>query len=121
MQQTGQQIREARKARGMTQPDLARASGASVGTVRNMERGLYGKPRADLLASVANVLDIDLEHPVDGDMIRAHMPAEVQVLLDVVGGWLSALPEDRRREEIDAITARIFPRCARLGSAAGVD
>jgi transcriptional regulator with XRE-family HTH domain len=105
----GAAIRAARKARGITQSQLAAEVGLSPGTIGNYERGTYvGAHLADL-QRVCLALGLDPDDPAgEGDRIRSQMPRDVQRVLDLLGGWLTALPEDRRNEEIDHLTNRIF-------------
>jgi len=109
-QQAADVIREARQTRGWSQADLARESGVSLSTVRNVERAVYAKPQRSVWLKLCDALGLDPDDPraTDGDPIRAKMPMEVRGLLDVLGGWLSALPPDRREAEIEQIAARIF-------------
>lgn len=63
---TGERIRSARLARGMTQADLARAIGVSRSAVAQWETDRAGQVRANL-ARIAAVLDISVGHLVSGE------------------------------------------------------
>jgi transcriptional regulator with XRE-family HTH domain len=54
MASIGETIREARKAAGLLQSELAEQSGTSTSTICRVENGFL--PRADRLASIARVL-----------------------------------------------------------------
>jgi transcriptional regulator with XRE-family HTH domain len=64
----GEKVRQLRTQRGMTQPDLAAASGLPVGTIRDYEQGrrepLLG--RAQLLARALGV-SLDVFPPADAE------------------------------------------------------
>lgn len=108
-EELGAIVREARKAAGMTQADLAKKVGVSDRTIGAFENGVR-MLHAGNLRAVFRVLELDPDHPGghDGDSIRARMPAEVRVLLDIMGGWLSALSEPDRERHIQRLTAYIF-------------
>ena len=54
----GERLREARKAKNMTQMDLARELGISVNSVANYERGT-SFPKEDYLYKLMNLLELD--------------------------------------------------------------
>lgn len=54
----GERLREARKAKNMTQTDLARELGISVNSVANYERGT-SFPKEDYLYKIINLLELD--------------------------------------------------------------
>lgn len=57
---SGQRLREARKAKGMSQEDLARAAGTTTSTVTRMEREVH-EPYSNTSAKIANALDVPLD------------------------------------------------------------
>jgi len=72
-------IVEYRKARGLTQADLARVMGVNVNTVQGWERG--AEPRARLVPRLADALGVDSLH-----------------LLREIRAWKAARPESARKE-----------------------
>ncbi|WP_346839831.1 helix-turn-helix transcriptional regulator [Microbulbifer sp. SAOS-129_SWC] len=54
----GARMAELRRARGMSQEDLADLLGVSVETVSHIERGIHG-PRFDLLEGIARTLGVE--------------------------------------------------------------
>lgn len=82
----GERVRDARKARRWTQPELAERVGVSVGTISATERGL-SLPQQGNLTRLLEVLGISL-----GDE-----PApETKGRLKPYGLWFEALPNDSR-------------------------
>ena len=61
----GSRLRAARLARGMTQLQLARASGHPVATVSRFERGQTGG-RLGVLADLVSALELDLDVLITG-------------------------------------------------------
>lgn len=56
----GEKVKEARKAKGMTQTDLAKAANMSIVTVCHLERGV-NKPNARNVFALAKALDISFD------------------------------------------------------------
>lgn len=56
-------LAELRRQRGLSQGELARLAGVAPGTVNRWESGL-ATPQVDLLARVANILEIQIEEVV---------------------------------------------------------
>ena len=56
----GQRIAEQRKAKGMTQSDLAKASGVTLANISRMERGMYS-PGLDVLTKIADALGAKID------------------------------------------------------------
>ena len=61
----GRRVREARQARGLTQPQLAEAAGIAPETISRLERGRQ-TPRLDHLIAVAAGLNTTVGALVDG-------------------------------------------------------
>jgi len=57
----GDRIRELRKAKGMSQMALARASGLSLSIVTQLEQGLTSDPRLSTLKALAGALGCTLD------------------------------------------------------------
>lgn len=88
----GARIRSARKARGMTQDDLAAAVGVSRSAVAQWETDRAGQVRGNL-ARVAAVLDIPVAHLVDSAAAPA-IPADGTELA-LLRLYRECSPEDR--------------------------
>lgn len=72
----GNRIREARKAAGLTQDDLARLTGVRVGAINNWEREKH-RPLADNLFAIASATGKPLEFFfIDDELTEADAGAE---------------------------------------------
>lgn len=119
-------VREARRARKMSQRELAAAADVSLGMVSNLERQV-NVPQPANLRAILRVLDIDapppggLSTPVlaeeSGGRLeecetchRVMWPDEYELLFDMLGAYFNALPPDRRqaasRELVRDVTRR---------------
>lgn len=101
----GAEIRRRRKGRKLTQRQLADEAGISLRTMVSIEKGEHSTQPGNAEA-VMRVLGID----VDATMARASWPPDVQVFLDMMGAFLSTLPEQARLEVIGEITRSIYRR-----------
>lgn len=54
-------LKEAREAAGLTQLELATASGVAVATVSQLEQGRMANPRLDTLRALAKALGVTLD------------------------------------------------------------
>lgn len=82
-------VRDRRRACGLTQNELARRAGVSVAAVRDLEQGRTRRPQS--LASLAQVLDLSLEHVRE----LVEIPPASGVLLQVLGplaAWRDGAP-----------------------------
>ncbi|GAA4146252.1 helix-turn-helix domain-containing protein [Actinomadura keratinilytica] len=61
----GERLRRARRERGMTREDLARAAGVSVDLISKLEQGRRESARITTLAKLANALDLEIPHLLD--------------------------------------------------------
>lgn len=61
----GKNIREARKAKGMTQTELATTLGYTLRAVQNWEQG-NRVPRVDVFGQIADVLGVDANFLIHG-------------------------------------------------------
>jgi transcriptional regulator with XRE-family HTH domain len=84
----------------LTQQQVADLANVSTGTVANIESGRT-VPQATKLRGVMQVLGIN----EDGTL---SYPKDVQVLLDVIGAWLTKMPDSDRQDAIRVITELIF-------------
>ncbi len=62
----GRRIREARKARDLSQEALAREAGVSLNLVNKLERGIVTDPHYSTLSSLARALELSVENLVRG-------------------------------------------------------
>lgn len=66
MKEVGHRIRMLRKARGLTQPQLAKAIGCAQSTISELETGESRKPQSGNLLKLAKFFDVDIEHLLSG-------------------------------------------------------
>lgn len=100
-------VRSERRARGWRQEDLAAQARVSLGTVSNFERKISA-PQPGNLRAILRVLELEGQA---GDEVasetRSEWEPDVKAFLDVIGIYLSALPDDERAETIRSITRHI--------------
>lgn len=82
---TGERIMKFRKARGMTQAQVAEAIGATEGAVRHYERGVR-TPGPEQVAAIAAVLDVSPEALTDYGIESARDALEVLFRLEDMAG-----------------------------------
>ena len=63
----GQRLRVLRKQAGLTQEQLAEATGLTIESISNIERGLFG-PKFDNLEKISNVLGIEVKELFEFDL-----------------------------------------------------
>ena len=78
MQELKDRVREYRKARGMTQNELAMRAGVDQGTVSNIERGYNSK--TSVLLKIAEVLEVEVANLMGPSTIEAMFAEAVQKL-----------------------------------------
>jgi transcriptional regulator with XRE-family HTH domain len=61
MKKLGAAISRYRKAKGLTQPQLAEAVGVPKSTMLRIERGEFAAPSAEKLLRISRALDVDFE------------------------------------------------------------
>jgi transcriptional regulator with XRE-family HTH domain len=127
MREVGQRIATIRRARRMTQADLARAAFVSLATVKGIERGARS-PSDDTLDSIAAALSVDPSHIVTGS---TRTDSRVRAALPGISAAIGAydIPADTRpcplpelgesvgllvRWRLDAQYARIAERAPQL-------
>lgn len=103
----GQLIRRVRKARGLTQTELADAAGISQRWVSDVERGESKMPRIPAMHRIAVSLEIDVaqlfiaakvaQNKVSAGKIIEEFPPSAEPILDLVVEQLRALSEDELR------------------------
>lgn len=99
-------VRAERKRRRLTQEEVADLAGVSLRAYQMFETR-KSVPQAENLRSILAALEID---PGDetARATRSGWPADVQVFLDVMGAFLSALSEEDRLATIHSVTRQIF-------------
>lgn len=107
----GQSLRRSRHGAGLTQPDLARHSGYSVGHIRKLEQGTR-RPTRDVVAALANALQVPPE-------VRAHWERAASPI-----PGLSTLPPTAtsfvgRESEIGALRELLLDKRVRLVTIVG--
>ena len=101
----GSQIVAAREAHGWSQTDLAQRTGFTDSTIRKVERGIKVAP-----GTLRKVLETVGIEPLAPAQKRAGFPADVELVRDLIGMYLVALPEDQRSEVAFAITRLLMER-----------
>jgi transcriptional regulator with XRE-family HTH domain len=94
MRESGMRLRHARKARGMTQTDLAKASGVKQASISQLETGESKSFRGATLLSLARALNISpdwLSHG-RGPMERRDVPLTDKAVA-VAQAWQRLTPE----------------------------
>ncbi|NUP32910.1 MAG: helix-turn-helix domain-containing protein [Streptomycetaceae bacterium] len=87
----GAQVRRARKARGMSQQDLANEAGLDAKTLSNIEQGRNVRP--GILNAVRDTLGLAMP------AAEATPDADVALALDMVRRWLEAADGDAERKD----------------------
>ena len=107
-QVTGHRIVEAREALGWSQAELAARTGFTDNTIRKVERGERVRP-----GTLRRILDEVGVEPAAEVQSRVGFPPDVQVVLDLVGMYLVALPEAERAAVAYSITRMLMERDGR--------
>jgi transcriptional regulator with XRE-family HTH domain len=107
MDAIAERVREERKRRGWTQEELAKRADIKLGAMSNFERRKSNLQPGNL-RSVMRVLGLEDEA---GDsqarQTREEWPPDVRTFLDVMGVFLSDLPDERRLRLIHDLTRQI--------------
>lgn len=88
----GQRVRDARVSKGWNQTELAEAAGVAPNTIGSIESGKRA-PQPHSVARVLAALELDPEPQA----IPSDLPADVELISNVVAQWLLAIPEGRAR------------------------
>lgn len=75
----GERIKQARKAKDITQEHLAEKLGVSIGYVSQVERGIT-KISLDLLGAVSGILETDIATLVTGSAVHTNEYLESELL-----------------------------------------
>lgn len=95
----GERVASVRKARRMTQQQLADAAGVSLGVIGNLEGGKT-VPQGANRRAIATALGEDVFGDGTAQAARDLWPRDVQVFTDVLGGYLARLDEESRAEQV---------------------
>lgn len=109
-------VRKARRDKRLSQQELANRAGVTLGVVGNLERGKT-KPTPANQRAIMKVLDLDPDEPEGEVGETRHWPRDVSVFVDVMGLYLSSLPEDERYQVIHDLTRQAMRDLSRLGLA----
>ncbi len=72
----GQRVRDARKARDLSQEALAREAGVSLNLVNKLERGVVTDPHYSTLSGLAHALELSVEDLVRGEARQPELEDE---------------------------------------------
>lgn len=106
-QQLGREIRRARRAKGLTQQQLADASGVGVRTIGKMERGIFPQERnTHSLRDVLDVLGLDSPEPPD---VEPH-EIDVETYYVIEREWVDRLEQHEQTKYVTGQIARFLRR-----------
>lgn len=105
LRQLGHKVVEVRKAKGWNQAALAEQAGMTDTTIRKIERG--DSVSAKYLRRVLDVLEIE---PLAETYARVGYPADVELVRDLIGMYLVAIPQEDRAGVAHDITAFLMER-----------
>ena len=105
MRQVGELVVSAREAKGWNQVALAAEVGLTDNTIRKIERGEKVAPGT--LRKVLDALGIE---PVADTMRRQGYPADVELILDLIGLYLVAYSQEERTPIIHDLTRFLAQR-----------
>lgn len=103
----GERVVAIRKAKRLTQQQLADEAGVSLGVIGNLENGKT-VPRGANRRSIAKALGEDVFGDGTAQAARDMWPADVQVFTDVLGGYLARLDPESRAEQVTRWMADIM-------------
>lgn len=112
----GDRLASIRMRRGFTQEDLARLSGVSVATIRNMEQGAPNRPRVQTLLRLASALRVDTSALMHPSQPEAPDPAPVDQWDDVRDALYGELPPAAEPADEDGILAGLAAVIPEIGS-----
>lgn len=97
----GERVTAVRKARRMTQQQLADEAGVSLGVIGNLERG-ETVPQGSNRRAIAKALGEDVFDDGTAQAARDLWPRDVQTFTDVLGLYLAGLDEETRARQVAA-------------------
>lgn len=101
-------VRRIRKERGLTQQELADRAGLPLRTYQSFESGETRRPQGETLAAILEAVGLTDEDNAVAAQTRSEWPLDVRVFLDMLGAFLTALPEERRMGIIHDVTRQVF-------------
>lgn len=96
---------QARGAAGLTQDELSAETGVHVNTIKNLEAGKTKRPSAPVAAALRKRLG---EQP-EPEEVREEFDRHTRALLDLLGAYLMALPEEKRLDRIFDLIRYVIP------------
>ncbi|WP_147615067.1 helix-turn-helix domain-containing protein [Treponema pectinovorum] len=99
-QRLGQNVRNRRKLKHLTQEKLSELSGVSINTIRNLENGRW--PSEHTITSIANALDVEAKILFGGETDQFYLREEVENKVKIA---LSSILENPQ-----FLTSHIDPR-----------
>ena len=78
----GDRIKQARKAKGMTQEVLSERLGVSIGYVSQVERGIT-KISLDLLGAISSILDCNVASLISESAVNSNGYMETEILNEI--------------------------------------
>lgn len=108
-------VRTARKRKRWGQEELAARADVSRGVVSNLERKLT-RPQPANERAILTALGIETPEDTMFEEERRAWPRDVAVYLDVVGLFLSSIPEDERADIIHDQTRQMMSHPSRRRS-----
>jgi transcriptional regulator with XRE-family HTH domain len=109
------QVRAARKRKRWGQQELARRADVSLGVVSNLERKLT-RPQPANERAILTALGIETQDDAEyNEEERRSWPRDVSVVLDVMGLFLSGIPEEDRANVIHDLTRWMMNHPSRRG------
>lgn len=104
-------VRDARRAMRLTQAEVAKRAGISLGTYQTFETG-RSMPQAGNLQAILDVFgdrfSADAADAAIAESTREAWPGDVRVFLDVMGAFLMTMSDDERLAFIHDETRRII-------------
>ena len=103
--ETGERIRELRKARNLSQDQLAELASLNRVTIAKYEAGKV-EPGAQALARIADALEVSTD-VILGRVEEAHEPADRPKTIEarIISGGVDRLPKDQRETILNVIRA----------------
>jgi transcriptional regulator with XRE-family HTH domain len=105
----GEKVAAVRKARRLTQQQLADEAGVSLGVIGNLENGKT-VPQGANRRAIAKALGEDVFGDGTAQAARDLWPVDVQVFTDVLGGYLASLDNEARAAQVAAWMSEIMNR-----------
>lgn len=105
-------VRDARKRKRWGQQELAERAGVSLGVVSNLERQRT-RPQPANERQILKALGIETPEDEQYEEERREWPRDVAVVLDVLGLFLSNVPEHQRADIIHDLTRMVMNHPAR--------